>query len=76
MGRLIRRSVDGDELVAEWSPENPASVAAAEKAFHEWLSRDHEAVRSDGTFVEPVEGGNVFPVDAAEVILTTGMGGG
>jgi len=75
MGKLLRRTVDGDELVAEWSADDAASIAAAEAAYHEWLARDHEAVQSDGTFFTPIEG-DTFPVDAAEVVLSTGLGGG
>jgi hypothetical protein len=75
MGELLRRTVDGDELLAEWSPSDQASVAAAEAAYRHWLEQDYEAVQSDGTFFAPVPG-DAFPVDAEQVILSTGMGGG
>jgi hypothetical protein len=75
MGKLMRRTVDGDELLAEWSASDRASVAAAEAAYGHWLGQDYEAVQSDGTFFEPVVG-DAFPVDAKQVILSTGMGGG
>ena len=71
----MRRTVDGDELLAEWSPSDQGSVAAAEAAYRDWLGQDYEAVQSDGTFFEPVPG-DAFPVDAEQVILSTGMGGG
>ncbi len=75
MGKLMRRTVSGDELLAEWSSSDQASVAAAEEAYRHWLGQDYEAVQSDGTFFEPVVS-DVFPVDAEQVILSTGMGGG
>jgi hypothetical protein len=74
MGRLLRRTIDGDELLAEWSPDDDASVRAAEAAFRHWRRQDYEAVQSDGTYYEPVR--DEFPVDAEQVIMTTGMGGG
>ena len=43
--------------------------------YRDLIGQDYEAVRSDGTFFAPVEG-DAFPVDAAEVVLSTGMGGG
>ena len=75
MGKLVRRTVDGDEVLLEWSSADPASVASAEAVFHDLLSEDYEAVQSDGTFYSPVEGDS-FPVDAVEVVLSTGLGGG
>jgi hypothetical protein len=75
MGTLMRRTSAGDEVVAEWSPSDEASITAAEKTYRHWLGQDYEAVQSDGTFFEPVDD-DAFPVDAEQVILTTGMGGG
>jgi hypothetical protein len=75
MGTLMRRTAAGDEVLAEWSPSDQASVAAAEKAYRHWLGQDYEAVQSDGTFFAPVDD-DAFPVDAEQVILSTGMGGG
>ena len=75
MGTLMRRTSAGDEVLAEWSPSDEASVAAAEKTYRHWLTQDYEAVQSDGTFFQPVDDG-AFPVDAEQVILSTGMGGG
>lgn len=71
----MRRTVDGDELLAEWSPSDQASVTAAQEAYRHWLEQDYEAVQSDGTFYEPLTG-DTLPVDAEQVILSTGMGGG
>jgi hypothetical protein len=75
VGKLMRRTSEGDELLAEWSPSDPDSVSAAEKEYRHWLGLDYEAVQSEGTFFEPVSGDD-FPVDAEQVILSTGMGGG
>lgn len=75
MGRLVRRTADGDEVLAEWSPDDAGSVAKAEDLYRDLIGQDYEAVRSDGTFFAPVEDDG-FPVDAAEVVLSTGLGGG
>jgi hypothetical protein len=75
MGKLVRRTADGDEVLAEWSPDDPGSVSRAEHLYRDLIGQDFRAVRSDGTFFAPVEGDG-FPVDAAEVVLSTGMGGG
>jgi hypothetical protein len=75
MGKLMRRTAAGDEVLAEWSPDDAGSVARAEDLYRDLIGQDYEAVRSDGTFFAPVEG-DVFPIDAAEVVLSTGLGGG
>lgn len=75
MGKLLRRTANGDELLAEWAPSDSASVAAAERMYRDALAQDYEAVLSDGTFFSPVQG-DAFPIDAAEVVLSTGLGGG
>jgi hypothetical protein len=75
VGVLLRRTSDGDEVLAEWAASDEGSVAAAEKTYRDWLDQDYEAVQSDGTYFEPIED-DVFPVDAEQVILSTGMGGG
>jgi hypothetical protein len=75
VGVLLRRTGEGDEVLAEWSRSDDASVATAKKTYRDWLDQDYEAVQSDGTFFEPIEE-DVFPVDAEQVILSTGMGGG
>jgi hypothetical protein len=75
MGKLVRRTADGDEVLAEWSAGDAGSVARAEAVYRDLIGQDYEAVRSDGTFFAPVEG-DTFPADAAQVVLTTGMGGG
>jgi hypothetical protein len=75
VGQLLRRTVEGDELLLEWTPSDQASVAAAQAAFRDWLDQDYEAVQSDGVHYEPIAGEDL-PVDAEQVILTTAMGGG
>lgn len=75
MGKLMRRTAAGDEVLAEWSPDDAASVTRAEDLYRDLIGQDYEAVRSDGTFFAPVED-DAFPVDAAEVVLSTGLGGG
>jgi hypothetical protein len=75
MGKLLRRTAAGDEVLAEWAPGDEASVARAEDIYRDLIGQDYEAVRSDGTFFAPVKD-DAFPVDADEVVLTTGMGGG
>jgi hypothetical protein len=75
MGVLMRRTGQADEVLAEWSPTDEDSVAAAEKTYRHWLGQDYEAVQSDGTYFETIED-DAFPVNAEQVILSTGMGGG
>jgi hypothetical protein len=67
---------EGDELLARWDRSDLASVEIAERVYRRWLERRYVAVRSDdGAHYEPLTGDRL-PVDAAEVILTTAMGGG
>ncbi len=75
MGKLLRRTVTGDEELAEWSADDPASVERAEQIYRDLLSQDYESVQSDGAFFAPIEG-DAFPVEAEQIVLSTGMGGG
>ncbi|MBV9004830.1 MAG: hypothetical protein JOZ98_16060 [Solirubrobacterales bacterium] len=75
MGKLLRRTVDGDELLVEWTPSDQASVEAAQAEYRHWRGQDYEAVQSDGVYYEPIVGDRL-PLNAEEVILTTAMGGG
>ena len=76
VGKLLRRMVESDELLAEWDRSDLASVESAEREYRHWLEQKYVAVRSDdGAHYEPLSGDRL-PVDAAEVILTTAMGGG
>jgi hypothetical protein len=75
VGQLLRRTPDGDQLLAEWTPSDRESVQAAQSEYRSWLAQEHEAVRSDGVHYEPLSG-DELPVDAEQVILSTAMGGG
>lgn len=75
VGKLLRRTAKGDELLVEWTQSDPASIASAKAAYQHWLDQDYEAVQSDGVYYQPVSG-DQLPLDANEVILTTAMGGG
>ena len=75
VGQLLQRTLDGDEVLAEWTPSDPASVASAQATYRQWLEQDYEAVKSDGVHYEPLTG-DELPVDAEQVILSTAMGGG
>ena len=68
--------VEGDELLAEWDRSDLASVETAERELRRWLERRYVAVRSDdGAHFAPLNDDRL-PVDAAEVIVSTAMGGG
>lgn len=73
MGTIARRTVEGDTTLAEWSPDDPASVAAASEVLRREAAAGYMAVRADGGTSEPVTD---LPVDAELVVLTMPMGGG
>ena len=73
MGKLLRRLLEGDEEMAEWSPDDPASVEAARLALREAVEAGYMAVVADGDDNRPVTD---LPADADTVILTMPMGGG
>lgn len=75
MGKLLRRTAAGDELLAEWTRSDQGSIESAQAAYQHWLDQDYEAVQSDGVYYEPVSGDRL-PLDAEQVILSTAMGGG
>lgn len=75
MGQLLRRTPDGDQLLAEWTPSDRESVEAAQSEFRSWLAQEHQAVQSDGVHYVPLTG-DELPVDAEQVIVSTAMGGG
>jgi hypothetical protein len=75
MGKLLRRTANGDELLVEWTPSDEASVEAAQAEYRHWREQDYEAVQSDGVHYQPIVGDRL-PVDAEQVILTVAMGGG
>jgi hypothetical protein len=73
MGVLKRRVLTGHETLAEWSPEDPASIAAAQQLLQRELEAGYMAVRAEGDENEPL---TELPADADVVILTMPMGGG
>jgi predicted GNAT superfamily acetyltransferase len=73
MGKLVRRTLEGDEIVAEWSAEDPASVRAAADAMRREVDAGYAAMEGGEGRNEPVD---ELPPDASVVILTMPMGGG
>ena len=73
MGRLLRRTLEGDETVAEWSSDDPESVHAAAEAMRREVDAGYLAVEGGEGRNEPV---SELPPDAELVILTMPMGGG
>jgi hypothetical protein len=73
MGVLLRRVLDGHERVAEWSPDDAASLDAARRLLQRELEAGYVAVRAEDDDNEPV---TELPADAEVVILTMPMGGG
>src|SRR4051794_37534370 len=73
MGKLVRRTLDGDKTVAEWSADDPDSVRAAADAMRREVDAGYVAVEGGEGRNEPVDD---LPPDADVVILTMPMGGG
>jgi hypothetical protein len=73
MGVLMRRVLTGHEKLAEWTPDDAASVDEARRLLRRELDSGYVAVRSDGDDNQPVTD---LPPDAETVILTMPMGGG
>jgi hypothetical protein len=73
MGVLMRRVLTGHEKLAEWSPDDAASLEAARRVLRRETEAGYLAVRADGDDNEPV---TELPPDADVVILTMPMGGG
>jgi hypothetical protein len=73
MGILVRRVLDGDTTIAEWTTEDPSTVEKARATFEEELGNGYNAVRDDDGDKTPV---TELPPDAEVVILTMPMGGG
>jgi hypothetical protein len=73
MGKLLRRTLGGDEIVAEWSPGDDASVHAAAEAMRREVQAGYTAMLGGEGRNEPV---HELPPDAELVILTMPMGGG
>jgi hypothetical protein len=73
MGKLVRRTLDGDTTIAEWSPDDAESVRTAGEAMRREVDAGYVAVQGGQGRNEPVE---ELPADADVVILTMPMGGG
>jgi hypothetical protein len=73
MGKIVRRTLAGDETLAEWSPSDPDSVRAAADALRREVDAGYMAVAGDEGRNEPVD---ELPPDAEIIILTMPMGGG
>jgi hypothetical protein len=73
MGKLVRRTLGGDEVVAEWSPGDDDSVRRAAEAMRREVDAGYVAVAGGEGRNEPVD---ELPADADVVILTMPMGGG
>ena len=73
MGKLVRRTVEGDSTVLEWSADDPESVRAAAEAMQREVHDGYTAVLGGEGRHEPV---GDLPADADVVILTMPMGGG
>ena len=73
MGKLVRRTLDGDEVIAEWSSGDDEAVRAAAAAMRREVDAGYVAVRGGDGRNEPVD---ELPPDAEMVILTMPMGGG
>jgi hypothetical protein len=73
MGKLVRRTVDGDSTLLEWSADDAGSVRAAAQAMRREVDAGYVAVCAGDGRNEPVD---ELPPDADVVILTMPMGGG
>ena len=73
MGKLVRRTVEGDSTVLEWSTDDAGSVRAAAEAMEREVQAGYMAVLGGEGRNEPVDD---LPADADIVILTMPMGGG
>jgi hypothetical protein len=73
MGKLVRRTLEGDSTLIEWSADDADSVRAAAEAMHREMQAGYMAVLGGEGRNEPVDD---LPADADVVILTMPMGGG
>jgi hypothetical protein len=73
MGKLVRRTLDGDSVIAEWAPGDAESVRAAAETMRREVDAGYMAVEGGEGRHEPVAD---LPLDADVVILTMPMGGG
>jgi len=73
MGKLVRRTIDGDSTLLEWSADDAASMRAAAEAMRREVDAGYVAVWGGEGRNEPVD---ELPPDADVVILTMPLGGG
>jgi hypothetical protein len=73
MGKLVRRLLGGDQVIASWSSSEPGSYDTAAAALRRELEQGHSAARVDGQRLTSV---TELPEDAELVVVTTAMGGG
>ena len=73
MGKLVRRTIDGDTVVAQWSPDDAGSLSSAVEAMRREQGNGYMAVRWSSDANEPVE---ELDPQADLIVLTMPMGGG
>lgn len=74
MGKIVRRNMEGDQTLAEWSPGDTGSVEAAEKILTDEREAGFHAVQyNEGEQPKPVM---EFDPGADTIVITTAMGGG
>ena len=73
MGKLVRRTLEGDSTVLEWSADDAESVRAATEAMQREVTDGYTAVLGGEGRHEPLDD---LPPEADVVILTMPMGGG
>jgi hypothetical protein len=73
VGRLARKTLHGQDLIAEWSDSEPESYAAAAAAFARELEKGYTAVSVEGTEYRSI---TELPREAELVLLSTARGGG
>ena len=74
MGRLVRRALEEDVLLAEWSDGDEGSYEEAAAVLERELEAGNTAARVDDDWKH--ESVTELPPDAELVIVTTAMGGG
>ena len=73
MGKLVRRTIEGDSTVLEWAADDEDSVRQAAETMRDEVAAGYTAVLGGEGRHEPID---ELPPDADVVILTMPMGGG
>ena len=73
MGKLVRRTIEGDSTVLEWAADDEDSVRQAAEKLREQVAAGYVAVLGGDGRNEPID---ELPPDADLVVLTMPMGGG